>query len=181
MSAKVIFCGRLVTDMPNDSANVTDREADTAWGEGCPSAYGICRPGRRSPQRSAHQTPRNYAHGFHVAKVENAPRHGTRFDGCWHCDSNGPSACVRQSRPGCGMGAAALCSSLPVLIPRDDSQETAPPPGSRGVSRPLLARRDILQCRANLVADGVQRKSRRGRLLQKATLVTPSENSVGIC
>jgi hypothetical protein len=28
MSAKVILCGRLVTDMSNDSANVTEREAD---------------------------------------------------------------------------------------------------------------------------------------------------------
>jgi hypothetical protein len=90
--------------MPHDSADLTDREAAISWGERCPSAYGICRPGRRSPQRSAHQTPGNYAHGFHVAKVENAPRHGTRFDGCRHCDSNRPSACVRQSRPGCGMG-----------------------------------------------------------------------------
>jgi hypothetical protein len=34
MSAKVIFCGRLVTDMPNDSANVTDREAAILWGFG---------------------------------------------------------------------------------------------------------------------------------------------------
>jgi hypothetical protein len=40
--------------MPHDSADLTVRETATTWGEGCPSAYGICRRGGRSPQRSAH-------------------------------------------------------------------------------------------------------------------------------
>ena len=52
--------------------------------------------------RSAHQTG-SYAHGFHLAKAENARRHGTPFDNCRHCNSNRPSARAHQSRPGCGM------------------------------------------------------------------------------
>jgi hypothetical protein len=35
-----------------------------------------------------------------------------------------------------------------------------------------MARRDILQCRASLAANGVYRKSRRCRQLQKATRLT---------
>jgi hypothetical protein len=46
---------------------------------------------------------REYAHGFHLAKVENARHHSTRFDGYRHFDSSRPSALVHQSRPGCGM------------------------------------------------------------------------------
>jgi hypothetical protein len=56
MSAKVIFCGRLVTDMPNDSANVTDREAAIPWGFGRPNARDR-RPHCLDPNWSAGTVP----------------------------------------------------------------------------------------------------------------------------
>ena len=52
--------------------------------------------------RSAVQTG-SYAHGFHLAKAENARRHGTPFYNCRHCDRNRPSACAHQFRPRYGM------------------------------------------------------------------------------
>ena len=86
---------------------LTNREAATAWGNDRPNLHDRQRSDLYKwsvgEVNALHIQSGSYAHGFHLAKVENVGRHGTRFDGCRHFDSSRPSALVHQPRSGCGM------------------------------------------------------------------------------
>ena len=90
-------------------AELSDREAATAWGDDGSIAHMIS---RRSG-RSAHRT-RELAHGIQLVKVENARHHSTAFDSCRYRSSpvRTRSPIPAWVRTG---NAAALCSSSPVL------------------------------------------------------------------
>jgi hypothetical protein len=76
-------------------AELTKREAARAWSNGCPNQYYLRRSGRSCFG--------SCAHGIHLAKVENTRRHNTPFDSYRYRDGSRSSACLHQSRPGCGM------------------------------------------------------------------------------